>query len=457
MMGRLVVGVVALAVVVWLATAGVHVTTGPGPAPSVAATPVPTPTPTPDPFAFPRWAATNVALIFLLLSIGIGVPVGIALHMRHRSKLLEVNAPPLRDREAVHSIYAVRQLEARRGWLPESFTYSPHLRTDAALEPAALPMPNLPNLSLEDLMRGPGVTYGQDVLTGRPVTDDRVRSLLVGGIPGSGKSTLVTLVVAQLVNQGASISLGDPHAGHPESLANRLEALGVRPQVEEEPRLIKEQVETAALEIQSRKHSTDRRPLVVVVDELPEQIRLLGDRDRARLREALEIIGFGGRKFGVSVILLAQSWTRAVVGGTAVRNLVPAAGIFRMRRDEALAMSGIRAESWPDDPLSLPPGEAYLVGVSSDISRIRVPALPSTLRSTLQSTLPPTLQPAFSAEYAQGRTQSSAQGRDAEILSLFKEGLGYPQIVQRLYPNAAGSRFKEARSEVETVIRRALG
>lgn len=465
MSARLVAGVVTLVVVVWLAAAGAHVTVGTGPAPSVAATPAPTPTPAPDPFALPRWAAANVAIISLMLVIGIGLPIGIALHMRHRSKLpTEDWRVPYRAPQFPQALDA----HVRTSFPPVPQTYSPslHIRNDpSALEPAALPMPNLPNLSLEDLMHGPGVTYGQDVLTGRPVTDDRVRSLLVGGIPGSGKSTLVTLLVAQLVNQGASISLGDPHAGHVESLATRLEALGIRPTVEEEPRLIRELVETAADEIQARKHGAPTaRPVVVVVDELPEQIRLLGDRDRERLREALEVIGFSGRKFAISAILLAQSWTRSTVGGTTVRNLVPAAAIFRMRRAEALSMSGIRAESWPDDPLNLPPGEAYLIGVGSDIARVRVPKVEApTLRPTLPATLPnPAIYPAQAAPlgpptgYVQGTQQGFPQGRDAEILRLFRQGLGYPEIVQRLYPKAAGSRFKEARAEVEDAVRRAL-
>src|SRR5262249_12376673 len=156
--------------------------------------------------------------------------------------------------------------------------------------------------------------------------------------------------------RGARVMLGDPHQGNRESLAARLEALGIRVLTESDPRPIRELVETAAEEVQARKRGYPTpHPVVVVVDELPELIRLLGDRDRQALRTALELVGFTGRKFDVSALLMSQSWTRAVVGGTAVRNLIPAAAIFRLRRDEALAMSGIRAESWPDDPLSLPP------------------------------------------------------------------------------------------------------
>jgi len=361
--------------------------------------------------------------------------------------------------------YEVRALEARRGWLPSSFTYSPHIRNDpAALEPAPAPAAALPAVSWEDMLRRNGVTYGQDVSTGQLVSDDRLHSLLVGGIPGSGKTTFTALLVAQLVQQGARISLGDPHAGHPESLANRLEAMGITPPLEQEPRLIRELVETTAAEIQTRKYTPSTRPVVCVVDELPTQIRLLGDRDRERLREALEIIGFSGRKFAVSVILLAQSWTRAVVGGTAIRNLVPAAAIFRMRRDEALSMSGMRAESWPDDPLNLPPGEAYLVGVGSDIKRIRVPALPAARGLPSQPSQPsqpsPSLPTALPATFGEGNRKAAGrlepEGRDRRVLDLFMAGASVPEIVQTTYQLSSndGRRYIAARDQVEAVIRR---
>ncbi len=397
----------------------------------------------------------HLALASWLVALAVlplGVLVGVALHGRWVSRHPTSDGRAPLDHPLAVRYYDVKALEARRGWLPASFTYSPHLRNEApVLEPEALAAPNLPSLSLEDLLSGPGVTYGQDVATGQPVTDDRVRSLLVGGIPGSGKSTFVCLVVAQLVRRGAGVSLGDPHAGHPESLADRLAVLGIRPTVESEPRHILALVATAAQEIQARKVGHPAaHPVIVVVDELPEQIRLLGDRDRERLREALEVLGFSGRKFGVSIILLAQSWTRATIGGTAVRNLVPAAAIFRMRRDEALAMSGIRAESWPDDPLNLPPGEAYLVGVGSDIARIRVPALGA--RPVLG--LPSSGARDGLNEHTMSTPRAlSDDPKRAQILELARRGVELREIVRIVYGlERTGAAYTARMREVWAVV-----
>jgi hypothetical protein len=382
--------------------------------------------------------AAHAALLGWLIALAI-LPtfalVAIALHHWHRAKLLEPDNPPLRDRESVQAVYAVRMVEGRRGHLPSSLTYSPHLRTESpVLDAESLPAANIPNLSLEDVLRGPGLTYGTDVLTGQMVTDDRVRSMLVGGVPGSGKSTFVTLLAVQLVHRRATVLLGDPHSGNRESLANRLHGLGVRLPTEDDPRRIRDLVENAAQEVQARKHcpvaSTGSQPVVVVVDELPELIRLLGGRDRERLRTALELLGFSGRKFDVSALLMSQSWTRAVIGGTEVRNLVPAAAVFRMRRDEALAMSGIRAEGWRDDPLSLPPGEAYIVGVGSDISRIRVPSLGARpvlgLPSSVLADTP------YEHTASTPRAQSEHPQR-AQILELARRGMEPREIVKAVF------------------------
>jgi hypothetical protein len=383
--------------------------------------------------------------------------VGIALHARYRSRLLEPDHPPLRDRELSHRLYDVKMVEGRRGHLPANFTYSPHTRSETpVLDAEPLPAPDFPSLSLEDLLRGPGVTYGQDVTTGQALSDDRVRSMLVGGVPGSGKTTFTTLLVAQLVHRGASVALGDPHAGNVESLANRLQALSVRVPTEEEPRRIREMVETAAMEIQARKHGApSTAQVVVVVDELIEQVRLLGGRDRERMREALEILSSSGRKFSVSSILLSGSWTRAMVGGTAVRNLAPTAAIFKMRRDEALSMCGLTAEAWPSDPLSLPPGEAYLVGVGSDVVRIRVPSFGVRPAFAL-----PSHEDAVRVHEDTANTPRipNEDPTKSQILALLRRGVEPREVVRLVYgiekPGASyTARLKEVWSVVSEQLR----
>src|SRR5262245_4330812 len=99
------VGAFMLAVVVLVALGGITIHTGPAaPAPTVASTPHPTPTPTPNQLDTATGITAHGALIAWLVAVGI-LPffamIGLALHARHRSRLVELDHPPLRRPEFV--------------------------------------------------------------------------------------------------------------------------------------------------------------------------------------------------------------------------------------------------------------------------------------------------------------------------------------------------------------------
>jgi hypothetical protein len=120
-------GILLLIVLIALSSGvTVHVASAPAPEPSsaavvapsalpsaaqpavIVATPQPTPTPVSDPFSAPRWASANTALISMLLFMACLpwlVLVGIGVHSHYRGRLLELDHPPLRDRESVHAAY----------------------------------------------------------------------------------------------------------------------------------------------------------------------------------------------------------------------------------------------------------------------------------------------------------------------------------------------------------------
>src|SRR5262249_43560745 len=142
--------------------------------------------------------AAHSAAIAWIIAAGI-LPlfamVGFTLHSRHRARLLEVNAPPLKDRELAHRLYDVKALEARRGWLPQSFTYSPHMRNDV-LEAEEAPTPALPGpiLTAEQALSMEGIVYGERLDGAGPLVEHRVLSLAIGGRPGSGKTSTAVLL-----------------------------------------------------------------------------------------------------------------------------------------------------------------------------------------------------------------------------------------------------------------------
>jgi len=417
-----------------------------------AVTPTPTVTPVPDPFAPVRWAAANVAVIALLLAIGIGVPVGIALHAW------------------------------RRGWLPESFTYAPHHRNDPVAE-VDEPVAALPALGgvEEFLSQGKGLAYGWRVDNGELLVDRQVRSLLVGGVQGSGKTTFVALLVAQLVRMNARVMLGDPDALNDQGLAGRLAGLGVQPeQTAQEPASVLRLVLDAQHELMNRRDQrshADPRPYVLVVDEVPEMLRVLNARDTGRLRDALELIGgLKGRKLGVAVVMLAQGWGQAIIGSTTMRDLIPAGAVFRMRAEQAERMCGIKPGYWRavgPDPIDLQPGEFYAVGIDSGAVRVRVPEVPphSPMRAPAhESHFPPhpghfspTSQPLPGTAREVDTSGNGSRhfppleaAREAAILELVRQATPVSEIVKQVYGVKGGHAFQRASQEVMAIISRAL-
>jgi len=79
--------------------------------------------------------------------------------------------------------------------------------------------------SAEALIALPGLACGVRVDNGEPLIDQEIRSPLVGCQMGSGKSTFVALVAAQLHQMGARLTVGDPHASNPEGLTARMQTL----------------------------------------------------------------------------------------------------------------------------------------------------------------------------------------------------------------------------------------
>src|SRR5262249_38359176 len=225
---------------------------------------------------------------------------------------------------------------------------------------------------------------------GETLVEQRVLSLAIGGRPGSGKTSTALLLAAQYVRLGAELRVADPHSGHPGSLLTQLEALVGRSAlgwVAETPRETLLLVDQVAEQLEQRKagwrrHQGEQRPLVLLIDEFAESLRLLPPGDRERLLDRIQVLGYGGRKYEVACILLAQSWLTGAINSSQVRNPLRAAVVHAMRADEGRALTGLRAEAWPADPGDLPAGEAYVLGVgSSSLIRVRVPLLESPMRA----------------------------------------------------------------------------
>jgi hypothetical protein len=419
--------------------------------------------------------AALVAWIVALAMLPFAVYVGIALHGRWVSRHPTSDGrAPLNHPLAVR-YYDVKALEARRGWLPESFTYSPHTRNEQPVVdpegPIALPAHAM---TLEQVLGLGGICYGSRVDTGEPLLEQRVLSLAVGGRPGSGKSNTVALLALQYSRDGAELYLSDPHVGHPDSLVNRLGQLTKtmcdtpRPhivstgdsRIAETPRETLHLLERALSQLESRKRlwrasGGSDKPLVAIVDEWPETLRTLPPRDRERLLDVVQLIGYAGRKYGVAVLLVAQSWLVPAVGSSQVRNPLRAAIVHAMRADEARALAGLPAAAWPADPAELVPGEAFVCGVDSGITRVRMPLVDVPLLGARPVLALP------SSVLADGDDEHTASTpralnddpKRAQILELARRGVEPKEIVRLVYGlEKTGAAYTARMREVWAIV-----
>jgi hypothetical protein len=423
-----------------------------------------------DPVVSGSWHLLAAVLPLVLIALaGAGI-YALVIHARRSSRLpTEDGRVPLARSDHDLAAEALRSLhtthlahaQAQAVMVPERLTatWSPRVTMNRAPDPvAAAPGPPQP-LSWPALLALPGLVLG--VADEGPVSEPEFVSVGIGGRPGSGKTTTAAVLVAQVVGKGGTAYVVDPHAGHSQGLLERLERLRGGPRLHEagptEAVMVAEQ---AADELRRRQRMArmgvppPTAPAVLFLDEWTALMRGVAAE---RLGRLLTSIISEGRKYGVAAVLSAQSWNAGVVGGSFVRNPLPAAVVHRMRPDEARVLSGLRGDAVPPDVAQLPAGVAYAVG-SWGVSRITVPDLRGeALSGPLSGHLPELDREPAPAGPGQPPDTAADSGHEVQILQLFRDGRSIADIVRAIFGLEPGGRaWQDAKAHVETIIRRAV-
>lgn len=174
--------------------------------------------------------------------------------------------------------------------------------------------------------RGPAVALGKSVMgapVGLDLTDSLTPHVLVAGTTGSGKTALLSAILAQLARQCDPAELrllvidakGDlrafarlPHLAHP---------------IITDPREAVQALAWAVAELDRRKSSPVPWRLVIVIDEIAELLAVAGGKDGAAA-ESLRRIAALGRSLGVHLICGTQHPTGDVLGGSLAKANMPA-------------------------------------------------------------------------------------------------------------------------------------
>lgn len=352
----------------------------------------------------------------------------------------------------------------------------------------AAPIPTFAQL-LDGGQVGPGrpLLLGYDADTGQPLTGSwqSLYSCGVGGMTGSGKSWAVTFLAAQSAAMGARIILVDPHAGDDESLSNRLAGLSrsFMCDVASTPQAIDSALKLAAGKLENRKAGKGGTwPILLICDEWTSLLRgKLGELLTATALDVAE----QGRKYGVFAILAAQAWQVDAAG--AVRDRLASHYVLRTRGDQFRYQTGLRSASAPGDTLTLPAGQAYMLTVRGDLSRIVIPQMcaadvarlgaaidkPAASAPAFGFHVPSQIAPTEPLGTAAGRQQdgkpvlpsTAAEPRKvisaeaAHAAGLFLGGKAIPEIVETLRnvsSTSGGRAYRTARDEIEQLIREGM-
>lgn len=172
----------------------------------------------------------------------------------------------------------------------------------------------------------------------------QLKSVLILGLAGLGKSSTASWLVAQAIRDGASIVLIDKHGRSDESLTAMLapfKSFFVRPPAYRPDDAFKNaQFVSQDLESRIEGDTPCDVPLVLVIDEFSDIMRQIKQGGHWKetgqeLAALIEEINTQGRKYNVFVIAIGQITNASRSGGTEIRDLFNTRMLHAMRETQA--------------------------------------------------------------------------------------------------------------------------
>ena len=171
-----------------------------------------------------------------------------------------------------------------------------------------------------------------------------LKSILILGLPGQGKSSTASWIIAQIIEQGGRIAIIDRHARSDESLSAMLSpfeaAFLASPAYEPGHALDTLQLADGTLQARMDGRSACDVPFILVIDEMTDILKKLQQKspwgDVARtLADVVEGYNAMGRKYNCFVVAIGQLSNASRTGGTEIRELFTTRLIHGMAESQA--------------------------------------------------------------------------------------------------------------------------
>jgi len=269
--------------------------------------------------------------------------------------------------------------------VPHSLSYSPRIQVkqDGSLLPGADVAGLLQSVSVDSLselwrtnrLPRDGFLMGYNLDDNEPVDANwrHLYSALIGGMSGTGKSTLIRSILAQSAMQGGKFIVLDPHYDSgDESLGASLYPLGNRLlfDVAHDDKGMTDALfyvdSVGARRLAGR--DQDRSPMILVVDETTALLQR--SNIAPLLAMVLGKISQETRKVGVYAMCIGQSFNGSVMD-TTVRNSFVSMIAMRSRRDVARVQSGNAEFGKAAEKLQI--GQCVWLPPSGEMKRLAVP------------------------------------------------------------------------------------
>jgi hypothetical protein len=295
---------------------------------------------------------------------------------------------------------------------------------------------------------------------------DDLLSTLVVGRPGTGKTTLLRCLLAQLVGVGAEVAILDPHGGLADladvPVAWRAESSA---QIDEVARELLGELDTRLTA--RRGGAREFRPLLVLVDEWNILSEISANAVAAARRYILE-----ARKVRGYAVLSGQGAPASSFGGSVARDGLSSRYILWTSQRQA-QMAGLERESHAllTQLGEGPKGRAILARSSAEPVLVAIPQTTAGDLMTLAGTAEAAeVREAVAAKRNQGAfshfspatsatsatsdppPQAEPDKQEAVIVSMLKAGKSQNEIILEMYGVRGGRRYQQAAAQVSAVI-----
>jgi Domain of unknown function DUF87. len=171
-----------------------------------------------------------------------------------------------------------------------------------------------------------------------------LKSILILALPGQGKSTLASYLLAQIIEQGGRIAIIDRHARSDESLSAMLSpfeaAFARQPAYEPDNAMATLEYADDTLNARMDGSQSSDTPFILVIDEMTDILKKLQQKtawgDVAKgIADVVEGFCAMGRKYNCFVLAIGQLSNASRTGGTEIRELFTTRLIGGMQESQA--------------------------------------------------------------------------------------------------------------------------